>query len=239
MERADDFPLTERRLAELEAWAGDREDRAVRARIVRDAAAGLSVSRSARELGLSRPTVTAWRQRYAAQGIAGLEHRPRSGRPPRVDEADVVAVTLAGPPAPAHHWSARALAEHLGLSHSAAGRVWQRWGVGPVAGAEPLLLPTDPPLPCRRAELLAVWSDGDGRAGLVLAEQERPERPRALPVPREERRLCHAGLTAALRTVLRGRRTGTWVRYSPGTAPASSEFPRRAAAAAPPGRPDA
>jgi predicted NBD/HSP70 family sugar kinase/transposase len=199
MRQPSDFSLTERELAELSAWAGDRAERAVRVRIVRDAAAGLSVSRSARELGVSRPTVTAWRQRYARLGIAGLEHRPRSGRPPRIDEADVVASTLAGPPPPLRHWSARALADHLGLSHTALGRVWQRWSAGPAAAGGPLLLPTDPPLACRRPELLAAWAEADGRAGVVLAESEPGVRQRTAAAAGEERQLRHTTLTMGLR----------------------------------------
>ncbi|MHC3430410.1 helix-turn-helix domain-containing protein, partial [Streptomyces sp. DT18] len=49
--------------------------RALRAQIVRDASAGTGVIDSARRLGVSRPTVTPWRRRYAAEGLAGLEHR--------------------------------------------------------------------------------------------------------------------------------------------------------------------
>ncbi|MCA1220422.1 ROK family protein [Streptomyces sp. 8L] len=199
MRQPSDFTLTERELAELGAWAEGREDRTVRVRIVRDAAAGLSVSRSARELGVSRPTVTAWRQRYAELGLAGLEHRPRSGRPPRIDEADVVAVTLAGPPPPLRHWSARSLADHLGLSHTALGRVWQRWAAGPASGEGPVLLPTDPPLACHRPELLAAWTGADGSAGVVVAEPERPERHRTVAATGEERQLRHAALTVGLR----------------------------------------
>ncbi len=35
------------------------------------------------ELGCSRDTVGLWRRRFAAQGLAGLQDAPRSGRPRR------------------------------------------------------------------------------------------------------------------------------------------------------------
>jgi transposase len=36
-----------------------------------------------------------WRARYDPGGIAALEDMPRSGRPPEIDEVDVVVATLA------------------------------------------------------------------------------------------------------------------------------------------------
>ena len=170
MHKPDGLSLTDQDLAGLSAWAQGRSDRTVRLRIVQDAAAGLSVSESARGLGISRPTVTAWRQRYAADGLAGLEHRPRTGRPARIDEADVIAATLAGPPPPQRIWSARALADHLGLSHTALGKVWQRWQVRPGAIEAPLMLPINPPLACYRPELLAAGRSAQGTAFVVIAE---------------------------------------------------------------------
>jgi hypothetical protein len=36
------------------------------------------------EVGCDRHTVGLWRARFVAQGLAGLQDAPRSGRPPRV-----------------------------------------------------------------------------------------------------------------------------------------------------------
>ena len=36
-----------------------------------------------------------WRARYVAGGIKALHDQPRSGRPPEIDEIDVVVATLA------------------------------------------------------------------------------------------------------------------------------------------------
>jgi predicted NBD/HSP70 family sugar kinase/transposase len=199
MQRPTDITLTARQLTELNAWAEGGKERAVRAGIVRDAAAGVSVTRSAHRLGVSRPTVTAWRQRYAESGPAGLEHQPRSGRPHRIDEADAVAATLAGPPPPLRHWSARALAELLGVSHTSLGKVWHRWGAHPGAPEGPFHLPAREPLSCHRPELLGVWAAGKGAAGLVLAESDRPERLGTVSANGEERRRRYAAMTVSLR----------------------------------------
>ncbi|MFJ5262614.1 ROK family protein [Streptomyces sp. NPDC088387] len=199
MPKSSRLSLTDGDLAALGSWAEGRRDRAVRLGVVLDAAAGLSVSQSARRLGISRPTVTAWRQRYAAHGLAGLEHRPRSGRPARIDEADVVAATLAGPAAPQRAWSARALADHLGISHTALGKVWQRWHVRPGEAGTALLLPVDPPLPCRRPELLAAGSSADGSAFVVVAESVPTHQPRYGGATAEERQMRYAALSAVMR----------------------------------------
>ena len=52
-----------------------------RARIILLAADGLPLDRIAREVGADRTIVRTWIDRYRAGGLAGLEDRPRSGRP--------------------------------------------------------------------------------------------------------------------------------------------------------------
>ncbi|MFR9725978.1 ROK family protein [Streptomyces sp. MS19] len=197
-----ELPLSGADREALLAWSQAGPDRSVRARIVLDAARGVSVSESARALGVSRPTVTSWRNRYAAQGLSGLEHRPRTGRPPRIDEAAVVAATLAGPPPPRRAWSARALADHLGISHTALGGVWRRWGVGGERLA-PVALPLTPPLTCHRPVLLGVWRDG-GSAAVLLAESTAEPVRDAAAAPADERR----AFAAALGAVTAGARGG-------------------------------
>ena len=71
---------------------------AQRARIVLLAAEGVPNAEIARRVGVSRPTVVGWRQRYDDQGLAGLVDLDRPGRPAVIDEAEVVATTLTKPP---------------------------------------------------------------------------------------------------------------------------------------------
>jgi predicted ArsR family transcriptional regulator len=52
-----------------------------RARIVLLAADGVPLDRIARELGVQRNVVRTWVDRYGEAGLAGLQDRPRSGRP--------------------------------------------------------------------------------------------------------------------------------------------------------------
>jgi hypothetical protein len=91
---------------------------AKRARIVLLAADGVPNAQIARTVGVSRPTVIGWRERYAAGGIRALEDEPRSGRPAVIDDIDVVAATLANDGRPPQNQTGR-----RGKSHAALIRV--------------------------------------------------------------------------------------------------------------------
>lgn len=71
-------------MAEIERRANARRLAArtvERARIIRDAQAGLGISEIARRRQCTRPKVMKWLSRFNAQGLAGLEDEARSGRP--------------------------------------------------------------------------------------------------------------------------------------------------------------
>ena len=90
-----------------------------RSRIIRLAAEGKQNQEIAEELGVSRPTVQLWRQRFLALRLAGLEKdAPRPGRIPRISAKKIRAVveaTLHTTPPNATHWSTRSMAGAHGL----------------------------------------------------------------------------------------------------------------------------
>src|SRR3989304_10275681 len=59
-----------------------------RARIVLGASAGETNDVLAQRLAMNRHSVALWRQRFAAERLAGLEDRPRLGRPTTYSDAD-------------------------------------------------------------------------------------------------------------------------------------------------------
>jgi hypothetical protein len=78
----------------------------IRAKVVLLAAAGHRDAEIARRLDCTDKTVGKWRRRFAAEGLAGLDERPRPGRPrsfsPRRDRRGQGAgVRAAGPDRPA------------------------------------------------------------------------------------------------------------------------------------------
>lgn len=107
---------------------------AQRSRIVLAAADGLSNGEIAGLIGVSRPTVTKWRRRFADRRIDGLTDEPRPGRPRTVTDQQVeqvVVKTLESKPRDATHWSTRSLAAEMGMSADAVWRIWQAFGLKP------------------------------------------------------------------------------------------------------------
>ena len=86
-----------------------------RARIVLLSGAGLGTMAIPRQTGKGKPTIWRWQARLMAKGVAGLLHdatRPGRKKPlPAATIEQVVAMTLAGPPGEATHWTGRAMAK--------------------------------------------------------------------------------------------------------------------------------
>lgn len=109
---------------------------AQRARILLLAAEGLSNTEIADKVGVSRPTVLVWRQRYVDGGIDGLSDLARPGRQPEASAPDVLRATLAQPRRRlgVTHWSSRVLGDELGVGRGTVVRAWHAYGVQPVRG---------------------------------------------------------------------------------------------------------
>ena len=103
-----------------------------RASIVLLCADGLDNMTVGDMLGLDRIQVGRWRERYATGGIASIsQDRPRAGRQPKVDSAEVVRLTTQSTPDAATHWSTRSLAKVAGCSDSTIQRIWKKHGLKP------------------------------------------------------------------------------------------------------------
>lgn len=106
-----------------------------RANIVLLAAAGWENQQIGLELAISRQKAGRWRDRYAKQGLAGIEKdAPRPGRLPAISRArkhQLVTKTLKETPSGATHWSRRTMAEAVGISPSTVGRIWRAHGLKP------------------------------------------------------------------------------------------------------------
>src|SRR5487761_694279 len=107
----------------LEAIVADRnrpQKHIERARVVLASAGSDPVQRGAARLGVSRPMVWRWQQRFAEAGVDGLlrDKSRKPGKPPITAEtvARVVAMTCASPPNQATHWTGRAMAGAVGIS---------------------------------------------------------------------------------------------------------------------------
>ena len=117
---------------ELTAIAADRNrprKHVERARIVLASAGRHSPQQVAHSVGVSRPTVWRWQQRFAESGVEGLlrDKTRKPGKAPIAAETAARVVTMActAPPHEATHWTGRAMAKAIGISLGSVQRIWQ------------------------------------------------------------------------------------------------------------------
>ncbi len=145
---------------------------AQRARILLLAADGETNAQISRLVGVSLPTVRSWRDRYTVKGLTGLGDLPRSGRPAVHDENAVIAATLETLPAKlgVTHWSARLLADELGISFATVARIWRRWGLQPWK-AETFTFSTDPELEAKIRDVVGLYLDPPAKAVVLCVDE--------------------------------------------------------------------
>jgi transposase len=106
-----------------------------RVRIVLASSKGLPGSAICEDVGVSRPTVTRWLDRYDEGGLeALLEDRPRSGRPRQIsvqDQEAMIKRTLETRPPNGTHWSTRIMAKEMGWNPTTVSRIWRAHGIKP------------------------------------------------------------------------------------------------------------
>ena len=136
--RAPSIVLSTQERASLETWARSRSlphRQVVRAKIITMATDGVTNQDIATAVGVSRPTVQLWRQRFLALRVAGLEKdAPRPGRKPRIRPSRIKAVveaTLHTTPPDATHWSTRSMAKAQNLSEATIRRIWKAYNLKP------------------------------------------------------------------------------------------------------------
>lgn len=146
-----------------------------RARIVLAVADGAGTTGTAELVGVSRPTVIKWRDRFAAHGLAGLEDEPRSGRPKTIDDAAILAATLDPPPERlgVTHWSTRLLAAHLGIGDATVARAWRRYCIKPWR-RETFKFSTDPQLEAKVRDVVGLYLNPPTNA-IVLCVDEKSQ----------------------------------------------------------------
>tara|TARA_B100000678_G_scaffold275382_1_gene267259 strand:- start:499 stop:1485 length:987 start_codon:yes stop_codon:yes gene_type:complete len=122
------------------------------------AADGVGNREIARLVAASPTTVIAWRERYQALGMSGLNDRDRPGRPRELDHRAIVAETLKPPPKKlgVTHWSSRLLADRLKISNTSVARAWRSYGVKPWK-AESFRFSTDPELVGKVTDICGLY----------------------------------------------------------------------------------
>jgi transposase len=124
-------------------------------------------------VGVSRPTVIQWRNRYEAGGISALGDLDRSGRPPVIDDVAVVVATVQAPPEAlgVTHWSARLLGKHLGISFASVARIWREWNLQPWR-RETFKFSTDPELDAKVRDVVGLYLNPPDKAVVVCIDEK-------------------------------------------------------------------
>src|SRR5215831_12205976 len=146
---------------------------AQRARIVLLAADGLGTGEIVARTGLSKPTVIAWKRRYAAEGVGGLDDRRRPGRPRSADDVAIVLRTLEPPPERlgVTHWSSRLLAREMGVSNVKVADVWREYGLQPWR-SETFKFSTDPELEAKVRDVVGLYLNPPVNAVVLCVDEK-------------------------------------------------------------------
>src|SRR5271154_1102985 len=152
------------------------EARAVeRARIILACLEGKEIQQVARDLGVSIPTVTKWRRRFALWGLRGLRDQSRPGKPIRYDTAfrnRVLALLEEVPPPGMSHWDGPAVAEKLNASVYAVWRVLRSQGIY-LQRRRSWCVSTDKEFAPKAADVVGLYLNPPVNA-LVLSVNEKP-----------------------------------------------------------------
>ena len=148
-----------------------------RARIILMTADGHGVMAIMREVGVSKTTVWRWQEYFAEAGVEGLvEGRSKPpGRKPisAAIKLKVVEKTVKERPANATHWSVRAMAEEMGISHTSVQRIWAEHGLKPHL-VRSFKVSNDPDFAAKVEDIVGLYLDPPEKA-LVLAVDEKSQ----------------------------------------------------------------
>ena len=148
-----------------------------RARIVLLSGRGFGTNAIQREARVSKPTVWRWQKAYLDGGVERLlkdrGKGPRAGKKPISAEVRLAIVTRTakGKPKHATHWSARMLAEEIGVGHTTVQRVWKEHGLKPHL-SRPFKLSNDPKFAEKVVDIVGLYLDPPDKAVVLCVDEK-------------------------------------------------------------------
>ncbi len=169
--------LDRQRLEEVAANRNCPRKHVDRARVVLASAAHGPVQQVAVAVGVSRPMVWRWQQRFAEAGVDGLlrDKTRKPGKLPIAAEmvARVVALTCGEPSHEATHWTGRAMAKASGISLRSVQRIWRAHQLQPHR-ARTFKRSRDPDFEAKLVEVVGLYVDPPTHA-VVLSIDEKSQ----------------------------------------------------------------
>jgi len=165
---------------QIERWLaamGTPQQVSLRCRIVLAAAAGMPEGAIAAENGVNRKTVRLWRERFGAEGLAGLwQIAPGRGRKATYNADRIKAVidaTLQSKPDGATHWSCRTMASAQAIGKSTINTIWRSHNIKPHR-AETFKLSRDPRFLEKLTDVVGLYLNPPDKA-IVLCVDEKSQ----------------------------------------------------------------
>lgn len=146
-----------------------------RAQIILHRADGLSQAETARRVGVNRPVVAHWEQRFRAAGLGGLDDAKGRGRKPSVALATKAAIVARAtqPPPGRIRWSVRSMARATGVSKATVQRLWAANDLKPHL-TRTFKLSNDPQFEAKFWDVIGLYLDPPETA-LVLCCDEKSQ----------------------------------------------------------------
>src|SRR5450759_2451981 len=174
--------------SKLEAVVANRnspQKHAWRAKIVLLTADCRGTAELMQATGKAKTVIWRWQDRFRDEGAAGLwRDKTRPSRMPALlpeVAKRVVALTLAGPPPAASHWTGSAMAKAAGISVSSVQRIWRAHGLQPHRVRQ-FKLSNDPQFAAKLHEIVGLYVDPPDHA-IVLSVDEKRAKFKRLIVP--------------------------------------------------------
>lgn len=152
---------------------------ALRAQLILDWETGLSYAESAKKNEVSEHTISKWRGRFKAEGLAGLQDKPRSGKPPEisVEKRKKVVHLACSKPTESDGRQRRSqaeIAEQVGISQSMVSEILRAEQLQPHkteywCGKSP-----DPDFEVKMIDIVGLYLDPPDNA-LVLSVDEKTQ----------------------------------------------------------------
>ena len=152
---------------------------AARARIVLLSGRGLGTSAIRREARVSKPTVWRWQAAYLEGGVERLlkdkGKGPGAGKTPVSGAVRLAIVTKTAKETPANatHWSARMMAEAMGVGHTTVQRIWKEHGLKPHL-TRTFKLSNDPKFAEKVSDVVGLYLNPPDKA-IVLCIDEKSQ----------------------------------------------------------------
>jgi transposase len=171
------WPTDRARLERLVADGKTPQKIVTRARIVLLSGRGLGTNVIEREALASKPTVWRWQEAYMEGGVERLlkdrGKGPRAGKRPISAEVRLAIVTRTAKEKPKHatHWSARMLAEEMGVGHTTVQRVWKEHGLKPHL-SRPFKLSNDPHFAEKVVDIVGLYLNPPDKAVVLCVDEK-------------------------------------------------------------------